>query len=452
MAVLQAIFQEYERISGLALNVSKTVLVPLSQFEPVHIRARLAELAPLWGAVIVDSKAKYLGFYVGPGRGLLSWEAAFKKFIERARLWGTMGLGLFHTVDAYRVFVASVLMFVAQLDPLPPDFGDFETRACRTLFRGPPGWMTTGFLKGMKSAAFPIELPDIRAGSVAARARVAVHENATHGGLQIARRARSLRLHMASAGGHFCPAYCGAWLRSCFILSLESAWALLWESGPDGKLMLQAGREEHHRDGWQARAIKLLSARNPLEVQRHVRRRLDRWNIQVLPGRRVARWLESMKAVSTLLPPRVQACQFRTAFDGWVTGQGQQRRGTCVLGCPGCHDALDHYAMCPRFHDLCRRWLGLGRPPVDQCLADFLGIATSPASVPRGRDWGAAQAAALRAVGVYALYRLHTNSQHQGGNSDVTGLFRGFVREGVRGHAKAMSLISSIVKRRRSDS
>ena len=423
-----------------------------SSIRAIFARAWRSSL-PYGGALTVDSKAKYLGFYVGPGRGSLSWETALKKYIGRARLWGTMGLGLFHTVDAYRVFISSVLMLVAQLDPLPPQFDDFESRACRSLFRGPPGWMTAGFLKGMKIAAFPIELPDIHASSWAARARVAVHENSAHGGLQIARRARSMRLQISSAGGHFCPAYCSAWLSSCFIFSLDSAWTRLQESGPDGRLMLQVGREEHRRDGWQARAIKLLSVRRDLEVQHHARRRLDKWNIQVLPGRRVARWLRSVRAVSTLLPPRIQACQFRTVFNGWATtSRRQQRSAACVLGCPGCHDALEHYAVCPRFHELCRRWLGLGKPPVDSCLADFLGIVPSPASVPRGRGRDAAQAAALRAVGVYALYRLHNSIRHQGGTSDVTGRFRGFVREGVRGHAKAMSLVSSAAKRMFSDS
>eukprot|EP00959_Pyramimonas_sp_CCMP1952_P442570 9264672-Pyramimonas_sp.AAC.1 len=84
----------------------------------------------------------------------------------------------------------------------------------------------------MKVAAFPIELPDMQVSSPAARARVAAHENAGHGGLQIARRARSWRLAIASAGGHFCPAYCAEWFSGCFVFSLVTASARLWEAGP----------------------------------------------------------------------------------------------------------------------------------------------------------------------------------------------------------------------------
>ena len=116
---LQDIFYEYERISGLALNIRKTVLVPLTFFDPARARALLVEHAPLWGALDIDSKAKYLRLVIGPGRGTASWTAPSQKFLDRATLWGKLGLGLLHSVEAYQVFVASVMMFVAQLDPHP---------------------------------------------------------------------------------------------------------------------------------------------------------------------------------------------------------------------------------------------------------------------------------------------------------------------------------------------
>ena len=51
--------------------------------------------------------------------------------------WGSLGYGMLLSLQAYQVYVSSVLQFVAQLEPLPVDF---ERAAVRQLFRGPAGW------------------------------------------------------------------------------------------------------------------------------------------------------------------------------------------------------------------------------------------------------------------------------------------------------------------------
>ena len=72
-------------------------------------------------------------------------------------------------------------------------------------------------------------------------------------------------------------------------------------------------------------------------------------------------------------------------------------------------------------------------------------------TLPQQGEFDAAEVAALRAVGVYALYRLYNASRHKGHAADTTGIFRAFVREVVRGHSKAMTLISTGGKRPRVD-
>eukprot|EP00974_Lingulodinium_polyedra_P017458 1691992-Lingulodinium_polyedra.AAC.1 len=64
---LQDIFFEYERLSGLRLNVKKTVMVPLFPWDPLSLRARLHAAAPLWGQLGIARNAKYLGVYLGEG-------------------------------------------------------------------------------------------------------------------------------------------------------------------------------------------------------------------------------------------------------------------------------------------------------------------------------------------------------------------------------------------------
>ena len=92
---------------------------------------------------------------LGPERAEHSWDAPLQKYLDRARLWGRLGAGLFLTGMAYTIYVASVLMFIGQLEPLPRSFPDFEKRACAALFPGPGNWITVPALKGLRHWAFP---------------------------------------------------------------------------------------------------------------------------------------------------------------------------------------------------------------------------------------------------------------------------------------------------------
>eukprot|EP00959_Pyramimonas_sp_CCMP1952_P001375 28099-Pyramimonas_sp.AAC.1 len=69
------------------------------------------------------------------------------KFLDRADVWGKVSAGTLHTIEAYKVFVASVVSFILQLDPLPDDFPQLEARALRKLFPGPWDWITGDLLK-----------------------------------------------------------------------------------------------------------------------------------------------------------------------------------------------------------------------------------------------------------------------------------------------------------------
>eukprot|EP00959_Pyramimonas_sp_CCMP1952_P168379 3518311-Pyramimonas_sp.AAC.1 len=75
------------------LNLGKSVLAPLGGLSRQQMREQLREKAPLWGAMEIADTAKYLGFYVGPGRGRKSWGGALRKMEDRAAVWGKMGAG-----------------------------------------------------------------------------------------------------------------------------------------------------------------------------------------------------------------------------------------------------------------------------------------------------------------------------------------------------------------------
>ena len=115
--------------------------------------------------------------------------------------------------------------------------------------------------------------------------------------------------------------------------------------------------------------------------------------------------------------------------------------------------SIEHYAHCTTFHQLCKQWLGLDKPPLDKCLEDFLGIQPWVNSLPEHcrNDNGFATFAALRAVAVFSLYKTHNAVRHGNfGRGDAQPAFRGFIRDAARDHIEAMKLVSVAVKRPRS--
>ena len=145
--LLQDIFEEYHKLSGLELNIKKTVLVPLFPYTSSAVRAQLHESAPLWGQIGIENTAKYLGLYVGPGSSSLSWLAPMRKYLDRAKVWGAAGLGMCNNLDAYSVFIVSVITFVGQLIELPAEFQATEDKAIQLLFPGPRHWRNGDILK-----------------------------------------------------------------------------------------------------------------------------------------------------------------------------------------------------------------------------------------------------------------------------------------------------------------
>eukprot|EP00972_Heterocapsa_arctica_P054490 8029607-Heterocapsa_arctica.AAC.1 len=73
------LFDDYAAISGLVLNFSKTIIIPLWRNEERNyeeIGRLLAEIGGGWDQVLTRPTAKYLGFLVGPGRGDDIWTKA----------------------------------------------------------------------------------------------------------------------------------------------------------------------------------------------------------------------------------------------------------------------------------------------------------------------------------------------------------------------------------------
>jgi len=173
LPMLFSIFHDFALISGLFINIAKTVMVPLYPYDLLQLRASIHQLTPAWGAIGISGLTKYLGFMLGPEKRLESYTKPLAKYKERASQWGRQGLGLHLSLRAYSIYIASVLGFVTQLEPLPTELFDAaEVFMCRRLFPGPNYWVKPAVLHLLRELGSSIGLQDVRATSVAARSRV----------------------------------------------------------------------------------------------------------------------------------------------------------------------------------------------------------------------------------------------------------------------------------------
>ena len=134
-------FEKFAAISGLALNLGKTVFIPLGDDTLDSFRQDLELRFPGWGAAGVRWWADYLGFTLGPESQGRSWRKAMLQYTRRTDLWAQLGLGLHYTSVAYNVYIASLLGFLLQLEVLPDAWVSVEAAALRRLVPGPAKWI-----------------------------------------------------------------------------------------------------------------------------------------------------------------------------------------------------------------------------------------------------------------------------------------------------------------------
>ena len=245
-----------------------------------------------------------------------------------------------------------------------------------------------------------------------------------------------------------------AWVQSCYVFTLEDAVKQLRHaerrSNTTSSLMDIQGLDQRNRVGWLTQAYNIPRTNVAIDALAHARRRLDRWEVKILPGLRLNKWLAQLEMLPSWTPPKVRACLIRVAFNGWVTKGRMQQEGQCILGCRTAKDKIEHYAHCPIFHSLCRRFLGLPRPPADHCLEDFLGLRTftDPSNIWEGRD--KVHYTLLRAFGVYSLYKLHCAVKHgRALGACPSHSFRAYIRECASVNHQAAKLVACATKRLR---
>jgi hypothetical protein len=139
--LIRTIFQDFGAISGMELNIPKTVIVRLWPQDLCALQDTNASELPEWVSVEVTTASTYLGYTAGPGKGDSSWQKANQKFRDRVGLWGSQHLGLQYAALTYNVYAVSVLAYVAQLEEPPDSTYSIEAWGLTKSAVGPsPNW------------------------------------------------------------------------------------------------------------------------------------------------------------------------------------------------------------------------------------------------------------------------------------------------------------------------
>ena len=356
------LFSEFERISGLSLNIAKTVFIPLWETSSfANVRRLILEVCPPWRDICIDNCGKYLGFFIGPGAGQRSWAKSIQKYEQRAQLWASLHLGLFWTITAYKVFVASVLSFVMQLESTLDDLQSRFTTVVRKLFPGPGMWVTPNDLCNLSSwFKFPAQLANPTCVALAAKLRVIafVCPNCT------ARAGELANLHLEWGRRPF-----PTWHNRAYVKVLSDAEKLLATKAITVK-SVHTFISQVKAVSFQATAHDLIKTNlfsGPSRDSR-LRTKLSRFRVSTLLGHLDRVVASRFHLLSSWCPPRILAAVFRTHWNGWVTTarmkgvfrQSGQTLKHCLLGCGCGEDSLHHYLLCEVFWSFIRRRRGAG--------------------------------------------------------------------------------------------
>ena len=383
--VLASLLAEYGTISGLELNMDKCVWVDLAETSPALARSAVQQELPQWGGMHFDDSAKYLGVYLGPGRAAKSWEKPMRKYLERSSFWGQAGGGLHVAALAYSVYVLPVLSFVAQLEDLPPGWEDLEARCMKNLVRCPGNGSLLMLLPYLDLTGMPKAFASVAYMAKAAKLRIVAREARSTGGLRVEARSRALRLLESNTDKIIRVAQWRSWLDGSILHALSHAVESLRARGISAAtLELQLGgtrpwtraAARRAQRGLQRAAVRAQLALAPRIAELHpiLRRVADRWRLNVLPGRRVNRFLATVSWLRGRAQPRVVAAMLRTFTNCWMSGRRMQNRNAkCMMGCDQ-EDSIQHYATCRHVMAFGTTDLWLQPLSPEDRVAGFLGV------------------------------------------------------------------------------
>jgi hypothetical protein len=385
--IAQTIFKEFATMSGLELNIPKTVCIPLWPEGIDEIKADPTHQTSEWAGLRIAPVGKYLGFSSGPGKGDSSWDQPLAKYTQRVERWRGLGAGTQFATAAYNSLALSTLLFIAQLEKPPKGVLVGEECGVRRTLGGPGKWyipQDAFFLKecyGQNKSFGSVEII-----TQAAQLRT-LHS------LNIGLRNRSILSDVPIETMHFRLQSCirdpielqritewGGWYAQAHVsvlyhneqhlrrqgLSLSECLSALAGGVPRPWAEEVKAKQKKELQKFVTAAIKNKIRPDPVARIRY-KLNLRKWldpkatrpsdiysARKLIPGPHA--WItnrvsNNLQKLHKLVPPRVCAAVFRTIFNGWCTAGRFQQAGMpndkCWLGCGStAHDKIEHYCRC----------------------------------------------------------------------------------------------------------
>ena len=458
LPILEHIFQDLERMAGLFLNRPKCVLIPLWASTCEQVSRELAAGYSSWANISVSYSGKYLGVQIGPESTSTFWDQAVAKYLDRAKQWGSMGLGLFFAATAYQTYILPTLSFLAQFRKPGGEVYKAEGKALAYMVPGPGHWCEKeDFYQLGKHLGQQKSFPSVGDMGLAARTRLMVFENLTQGGLGISVKFRNLQdtlRNMDSMGRldlwhswffegilahiHSCRAELGLWDLNVSTLLDSAATPRSEEESP-------VSLEKRRKKNFQKTVRTALLAKHSYSPTERMRHKLDRWNLAGFPGETASKCIQSLSLLKKWVPPRVCSAVLRTMWNGWCTQRRFQQSGHCVFQC-GCfwseEDSIEHYSKCEVVVGFARRRLNL-RPTVwNQGYLTTLGLSNG---------FCTPEELTIRALWVYAVYKAHNLLRYRRlqPGEDAVELLAQYSKEGAFGHNRAMHCLDNAFRSNR---
>ena len=122
---------------------------------------------------------------------------------------------------------------------------------------------------------------------------------------------------------------------------------------------LSQAQVRHARCRFQRVASEMLQNTQARYPELRMRRRLECWDLELVPRIRGIRAVAALRRISQLLPPRVGAAVLRTWWSGWCTARRFGGRASCLFCGADNGDSVEHAGVCPTLAAFGRDYLHL---------------------------------------------------------------------------------------------
>lgn len=382
LVYLFPIFECAEEVAGLTLKPPKCVIIPLRPFSlqlVENIKIWLERHIPKWSKFQIKPTSKYLGFFVGPAASTQQWDDAGKKWVNRSNEIASLKLAAAMTVLQYNSKAVTVLGYLGQLLFMPDKLRKKEATIISRLLHAPQHMFGTDFPFKL-DAAGSIPFTSVQSYTLAALYRAAHKTLVGWEDMYVKLHSTSQeRLPIAlTAKGILCPPF---WDSPPIVQNLMDAKKGFQCLGAKGVVLNENLQAAACRVQSQAEIYKcILPALHPSAPHADVCKRL----CKLLPQHELQLRSIDFEALVTCLcnlnRSHIAMCVLKTWCNGWVTSERMHHdvRPSCIFGCPGQKDNLQHYVQC------CYLWnpifTNMRVPGVDSPLARLAIINPSKSS------------------------------------------------------------------------